>query len=65
MEFMDVYGLTKDDREALLERAEHFGQSAPAVPTAIKTAFTKRFGLLTLLALIISDLMQNILNCVK
>jgi hypothetical protein len=43
--FMNTYNLKKEDREALLERAEHFGQPAPEIPTAVKTAFTKRYQL--------------------
>lgn len=49
MEFMDLYGLTKDDRDALLERAEHLGGKVPEIPTAVKTAFTRKFVLFTTL----------------
>jgi uncharacterized membrane protein YgcG len=43
---MDFYGLTKDDRDAVLELAGQFMKDDPTagIPTRVKTAFTRRFN---------------------
>jgi len=45
VEFMDLYGITKEDRDAILELNEALGLDyASGIATRVKTAFTKAFN---------------------